>query len=64
MSDEVSIRLSTDPRVVKQIKRLQGKMPDADISQIVRAAILYFAESAPDHQIKVYIQEQIYQEQA
>ena len=64
MSEEVSIRLSTDPRVVKQIKRLQGKMPDADISQIVRAAILYFAESAPDHQIKVFIQEQIYQEQA
>ena len=64
MSDEVSIRLSTDPRVTKQVKRLQGKMPEADISQIVRAAVLYFAESAPDHQIKVYIQEQIYQEQA
>ena len=59
MNDEVSIRLGADPRVKKGIKRLQGLEPNADTSQLVRAAVLFFAESATERDIEVYVREQI-----
>jgi hypothetical protein len=59
MNDEVSIRLGADPRVKKGIKRLQGLEPSADLSQLVRAAVLFFAESATERDIKVYVREQV-----
>jgi hypothetical protein len=60
MNDEVSIRLGSDPRVRKSIKRLQTLAPDADISQLVRAAVLFFAESATERDVEVYVREQMY----
>ena len=59
MNDEVSIRLGADPRVKKGIKRLQELKPNADLSQLVRAAVLFFAESATERDIKVYVREQV-----
>jgi len=60
VNDEVSIRLGSDPRVRKSIKRLQTLSPDASISQLVRAAVLFFAESATERDVGVYVREQIY----
>jgi len=62
-SDDVSIRLGSDPRVRKGIKRLQTLAPDAELSQIIRAAVLFFAESATERDIQVYVREQVYQDQ-
>ncbi len=59
MNDEVSIRLGADPRVKKGIKRLQELEPNAALSQLVRAAVLFFAESATERDIKVYVREQV-----
>lgn len=59
MSDEETIDLYADPRVKTGIKRLLSIVPEADISQAVRAAVLYVAEGAPEHEIKVYLEEQI-----
>jgi hypothetical protein len=59
MNDEVSIRLGADPRVKKGLKRLQELEPNADLSQLVRAALLFFAESATERDIKVYVREQV-----
>lgn len=63
MNDEVSIRLGVDARVRKSIKRLQQLAPAADLSQLVRAAVLFFAESATERDIEVYVREQIYLDQ-
>jgi len=63
MNDEISIRLTADPRVRKGIKRLQKLEPNADISQLVRAAVLFFSESATERDIEVYVREQIYLDQ-
>ena len=63
MSDEVSIRLGADPRVRKSVKRLQELAPDADLSQLVRAAVLFFAESATERDVEVYVREQVYLDQ-
>ena len=63
MNDEVSIRLGSDPRVRRGIKRLQKFAPEADLSQLVRAAVLFFAESAAERDIEVYIREQVYLDQ-
>jgi hypothetical protein len=60
MNDEVSIRLGADPRVRRGLKRLQELEPGADISQLVRAAVLFFAESATERDIEVYVREQVY----
>jgi hypothetical protein len=64
MNDEVSIRLGSDPRVRRGIKRLQKFAPEADLSQLVRAAVLFFSESAAERDIEVYIREQIYLDQS
>jgi len=64
MNDEVSIRLGSDPRVRRGIKRLQKFAPEADLSQLVRAAVLFFSESAADRDVEVYIREQIYLDQS
>ena len=63
MNDEVSIRLGADPRVRKSVKRLQKLAPEADLSQLVRAAVLFFAESATERDIEVYVREQVYLDQ-
>ena len=63
MNDEVSIRLGADPRVRKSVKRLQGLAPDADLSQLVRAAVLFFAEGATERDVEVYVREQVYLDQ-
>jgi hypothetical protein len=63
MNDEVSIRLGADPRVRRGVKRLQKLAPDADLSQLVRAAVLFFSESATERDIEVYVREQIYLDQ-
>jgi hypothetical protein len=63
MNDEVSIRLGADPRVRKRVKRLQGLAPDANLSQLVRAAVLFFAESATERDVEVYVREQVYLDQ-
>lgn len=64
MNDDVSIRLGSDPRVRRGIKRLQKLAPEADLSQLVRAAVLFFSESAAERDIEVYIREQIYFDQS
>ena len=64
MNDDVSIRLGSDPRVRRGIKRLQKLAPEADLSQLVRAAGLFFSESATERDIEVYIREQIYFDQS
>ena len=64
MNDEVSIRLGADPRVKKGIKRLQKLEPNADLSQLVRAAVLFFSESATERDIEVYVREQVYLDQS
>ena len=64
MNDDVSIRLGSDPRVRRGIKRLQKLAPEADLSQLVRAAVLFFSESAADRDVEVYIREQIYLDQS
>ena len=64
MNDEVSIRLGAVPLVIEGIKRLQGLEPNADLSQLVRAAVLFFAESATERDIEVYVREQVYLDQS
>jgi len=64
VNDEISIRLGADPRVKKGINRLQELEPNADISQLVRAAVLFFSESATERDIEVYVREQIYLDQS
>ncbi len=59
MSEQTSVNLDADPRVQKAVNRLSKIVPEANLSHIVRAALLYLAEGVPDHQISVYIQEQI-----
>jgi hypothetical protein len=54
---EVFIRLGADPRVRKSVIRLQQLAPKADLSQLVRAAVLFFAESATGRDIEVYVRE-------
>lgn len=59
MTEEASVDLAADPRVLKAIKSLQSIVPEASLSQIVRAAVLYVGEGAPAHEIQVYIEEQM-----
>jgi hypothetical protein len=63
-NEEVSIRLGADPRLRKGVMRLQQLAPKADLSQLVRAAVLFFAESATERDIEVYVREQIYLDQS
>ena len=63
MNDEVSIRLGADPRVRRGVRRLKELAPEADLSQIVRAAVLFFSESATERDIEVYVREQVYLDQ-
>jgi hypothetical protein len=55
MNDEISIRLGSDPRV-RRASALANTGTDADISQLVRAAVL-FAESATERDVEVYVRE-------
>ena len=64
MTAEVSINLGKDPRVVREMKRLQSQVPEAEVAAIIRAAILYFAEGVPEHHIRVYVEEQMYLEES
>ena len=59
MSEKENLNLYADPRVKKAIARLQSIVPEASVSQAVRAAVLFVGEGAPEHDIKVYIEEQV-----
>lgn len=59
MTEQESIDLSADPRVEKALARLLAVVPEANVSQATRAALLYVAEGVPEHEIRVYIEEQI-----
>jgi hypothetical protein len=59
MEENVSIDLYGDPRVRNAISRIRGIVPEADLSQAVRAAVLYVAEGVPEHEIQVYLEEQV-----
>ena len=60
MSNQSPIDLNADPRVKVAIDQIKEQVPEATLSQMVRAAILYFADGLPEYQIKVYIEEQIF----
>jgi hypothetical protein len=60
MTDNIpAIDLGADPRVADALERLAAIVPEADLSELVRAAILRFAEATPDHEVQVYVREQI-----
>ncbi|HJS29117.1 MAG TPA: hypothetical protein VJ768_05825 [Anaerolineales bacterium] len=59
MAESVAIDLYADPRVRAAISRIRAVVPEADLSQAVRAAVLYVAEGVPEHEIQVYLEEQI-----
>lgn len=59
MAIDQPIDFSADPRVQTALDRFKDLVPDADLSEIVRAAVLNFAEATPDHEIAVYIREQM-----
>ena len=59
MSEPVSIDLAADPRVEAAIARLRSIVPEAGLSDVVRAAVLHMGEAVPDHEIEVYVKEQL-----
>jgi hypothetical protein len=59
MTNEETVELYSDPRVKNALARLMSTVPGASISQAVRAAVLYVGEGAPEHEIKVYLEEQV-----
>ena len=59
MSTDQPIDFSADPRVAAALSRLDAVVPEADLSAIVRAAVLHFADSTPDHEVAIYVREQV-----
>jgi hypothetical protein len=59
MSEPIAVDLAADPRAVAALARLQQVVPDAQVSQLVRAALLHMAESVPEHEIAIYTHEQM-----
>lgn len=59
MATDQPIDFSADPRVQHALDRFTALVPEADLSEIVRAAVLNFSEATPDHEIAVYIREQV-----
>jgi hypothetical protein len=59
MTDTPNLDLEADPRVRDVLRRIAGLVPDANTSQMVRAALLHFGEAVPDHEIEIYVKEQM-----
>ena len=59
MSEPVRIDLAADPRVEAAIARLRSIVPEAELSDVVRAAVLHMGEAVPDHEIEIYVKEQL-----
>jgi hypothetical protein len=59
MTDSQTIDFGADPRVEAVLTRLRTLVPDADTGHLVRAAVLHFGEAVPDHEIVVYVREQM-----
>lgn len=59
MSEPLAVDLAADPRAVDALARMQHIVPEADVSQLVRAAVLHMGEAVPEHEIAIYVREQI-----
>ena len=59
MSQNISIDLSADPAVMTQIEAMKNLVENADVSDVIRAAVRYFSESSAEYEREVYIREQL-----
>jgi hypothetical protein len=59
VSEPVSILLAADPRVEGALARLRSVVPEASLDELVRASVLHMGEAVPDHEISIYVREQV-----
>ena len=58
MSNQITINLENDPKLKDVLEQMNELVPEADASQIFRAALRHFSEVAAKYEQEVYIREQ------
>ena len=59
MSNQITINLESDPKLKAVLEQISELVPEANASQIFRAALRHFSEVAAKFEQEVYIREQL-----